>query len=101
QLQERGLSIEQLQNDLKSGSEKSIDSESRNLTAEDYIKTAVAQLSERESVLHKSDVLKLSLNLANGEQNSVEGTHTAFEELINKGDLSSFGTDARGRELIT
>ena len=101
QLKEQGLSIEQLQNDLKSCSGKSIDSESRNLIAGDYIRTAAAQLSERESVLRTSDVLKLSLNLANGEQNSVEATHKAFEELINKGDLSSLGTDARGRELIT
>ncbi len=101
QLRERGINIEQLQNDLKSYSEKSIDSESKNLTAEDYIKTAAAQLVERESVLRTSDVLKLSLNLANGETNSVDRTHKAIEELVNRGDLKSLGTDARGRELIT
>jgi conjugative relaxase-like TrwC/TraI family protein len=97
QLREHGITIEQLKNNLKS--EKSI--ENKNLTAEDYIKTATAQLVERESVLRTSDVLKLSLNLANGETNSVDRTHKTFEELINKGDLSSLGTDARGRELIT
>jgi conjugative relaxase-like TrwC/TraI family protein len=101
QLQEQGVTIEQLQTDLKSCSEKSIDSERNNLTAEDYVRTAAAQLSERESVLRTSDILRLSLNLSNGEQNSVERTHKAFEELINKGDLNGLGTDARGRELIT
>ncbi|MGO9014880.1 MAG: MobF family relaxase [Dissulfurispiraceae bacterium] len=98
QLQGRDISIEQLKNDLKSGSEKSI--ESKNLTASDYIRTAATQLSDRESVLRKSEILKLSLNLANGVQNSVDHTHKAFDELINSGDLKSLRTDARGRELF-
>ena len=52
--------------------------------------------------MHTSDVLKSSPKPRQRRtKQRNKGSHKAFEELINKGDLSSLGTDARGRDLIT